>query len=62
MLIYTAAQLENWDLLVNSTCGAQTPITNHEEVIVKMRLGLNIAYSCQIISVLEVISGLLPMP
>lgn len=42
MLISTAVQLGNVGLLVNFTRGAQIPITIYEEVIVEMRVGLNI--------------------
>jgi len=48
MLICTAVQLGNLGLPVNATYGAQIPVTNYEEVVVKMRVGLNIVYSCQI--------------
>lgn len=48
MLIYTAVQLGNSGLLVNSTCEAQKPITNYEDVIVKMGARLNSVYLCQI--------------
>lgn len=46
-LISSVVLLENLGLLVNSTCGAQTPVTIYEEVIVKMGVGLNIVCSCQ---------------
>lgn len=46
-LISTVVLLGNLGLLVNSTCGAQTPVTIYEEVIVKMGVGLNIVCSCQ---------------
>lgn len=42
MLICTAVQLGNVGLLVNFTRGAQIPFTIYEEVIVEMRVGLNI--------------------
>lgn len=47
MLICIAVQLGNTGLVVDSTCGAQMPITTCEGVTVKMSTGLNIV--CQIL-------------
>lgn len=59
MLLRNVVQLGNLGLQVSSVCGAQIPITICEEVIVKMRVGLNTVYLCHIF--FEVIAGFLPM-
>lgn len=47
MLICATVQPGHSGLLVNSTCGAEIPITIYGEVVFKMRVGLHILYSCQ---------------